>query len=165
MNFHREAILKEYIPWLADKFVYAIPLNIDERGFHDAMAIQIGNQIRRLVQESIISIVRYYIYFLLYIPAYLIEKYKFNSNITFWILKNMNYLMTIIQNLYYRFLTKYKFDPKATFGKESLYGYSPETLKRLFGFIPRTKDEPSSQDHNCPPFFINLKNDMGKFRY
>lgn len=55
---NREAILKEYIPWLFDKFVYAIPLNIDEHGFHEAMAVQIANQIRGLVAESIISMVR-----------------------------------------------------------------------------------------------------------
>ena len=64
----------------------------------------------------------------------------------------------------YRFLTKYKYDPKAT-SKESLYGYKLEKLKSLFGFIPRTKDEPTSKDHNSPPFFIYLKNDLGKFRY
>jgi len=55
----REAILKQWIPWLTNKFVSAIPLNIDEKGFHEAMAIQIANQIRRLMEESIISIVRW----------------------------------------------------------------------------------------------------------
>lgn len=63
-----------------------------------------------------------------------------------------------------RFLTKYKYNPNAT-SKESFYGYKPEKLKRLFGFIPKIKDEPSSKDHNSPPFFVNLKNDMGNFRY
>ena len=54
----REAILKQWMPWLTDKFVYAIPLNIDEKGFHEAMAIQISKQIRQLMEESIISMVR-----------------------------------------------------------------------------------------------------------
>jgi len=54
----REAILKQYIPWLIDKFVYAIPLNFDDKGFHEAMATQMANQIRRLMEESIISMVR-----------------------------------------------------------------------------------------------------------
>ncbi|XP_073385492.1 uncharacterized protein [Physcomitrium patens] len=129
-NDKREIILRRWIPWLANKFVYSIPLNMGEKGFHEAMARQLANQIRRLVEESIVSMVR--------------------------------------------FITLYKFEPKPIstakdkepkpVQKEFFYGYKPEVIKRLFGFVPTIKEGAySSKDHNSPPFYLHLKNDKGLF--
>jgi hypothetical protein len=54
----RESILREWIPLVAGKFKYAIPVEMDMVGFYNAMATLMAIQIRQLVEESITSFIR-----------------------------------------------------------------------------------------------------------